>query len=476
MADVFITEGFLLETKQARELYHTYAEHQPILDYHCHLPPQQIADDHQFRNLAEIWLGGDHYKWRLMRACGVPERFCTGDASDWEKFLKWAEVVPRILRNPLYHWAHMELKRPFGISDRLLGPDTAKGIWDECNAKLATPAFSARGIMKQFGVLLVCTTDDPTDSLEHHQAIADDDSFDIQVLPAFRPDKGMAPENPAAFNAWVDKLAAASDTDITDLASYREALRRRHDFFHAMGCRVSDHGIENFYAADYTESEIEAIFAKVRGGTALDADEALKFRSAMLYDFAVMDHAKGWVQQFHISVLRSNNARLLATLGPDVGADSIADFEIARPMNKLLGRLDAEGKLAKTIVYSLNPGHLETMMTAIGNFQDGSVSGKLQLGSAWWFNDQIDGMLEQIECLSAMGVLSTFVGMLTDSRSFLSYTRHEYFRRLLCNLVGGEMARGLLPDDLALCGKMIADISYGNAARYFGFEGLPEPK
>ena len=434
-----------------------------------------MADNHQFRNLADIWLGGDHYKWRLMRACGVPERFCTGDASDWEKFQKWAEVVPRILRNPIYHWAHMELKRPFGIGDRLLNPDTAKGIWDECNAKLATPEFSARGIMKQFGVVLVCTTDDPTDSLEFHQAVADDESFDIQMLPAFRPDKGMAVENPTAFNAWVDKLAVAADTDITDLASYRDALAKRHAFFHDMGCRVSDHGIENFYAADYTESEVEAIFAKVRGGAALDADEIEKFKSAMLYDFAVMDHERGWVQQFHISVLRNNNTRLMADLGPDVGCDSIADFEIARPMNKLLGRLDAEDKLAKTIVYSLNPSHLETMMTSIGNFQSSGVSGKLQLGSAWWFNDQIDGMLKQFECFAAMGVLSTFVGMLTDSRSFLSYPRHDYFRRLLCNLVGGEMARGLLPDDLALCGKMVADISYGNAARYFGFEGLPTP-
>jgi glucuronate isomerase len=381
--------------------------------------------------------------------------------------------VPRILRNPLYHWTHMELKRPFGIRDRLLNPDTAKGIWDECNALLAQPDFSCRGIMKHWNVVLVCTTDDPTDSLEHHAAIAADEGFDIQVLPAFRPDKGMAVEQPAAFNAWVDKLAAAADVEIRDLASYREALRQRHYAFHAMGCRISDHGIENFYAADYTESEIEAAFAKIRGGGELDPDQALKLKSAMLHDLAVLDHEKGWTQQFHIGVLRNNATRLFTSLGPDVGADSIADFQIARALNKFLDRLDREGKLARTIVYSLNPAHNNVLMTAIGNFQDGSAAGKLQLGSAWWFNDQIDGMLEQLECLSAMGVLSTFVGMLTDSRSFLSYARHDYFRRLLCNLVGDEIERGLLPRDMALCGRMIADIAYRNAARTFGFQGLP---
>ena len=473
MPDVLITEDFLLETDAARELYHTYAERQPIIDYHCHLPSQQVAEDKRFANLTEIWLAGDHYKWRLMRAAGVPERFCTGDASDWEKLAKWAETVPKTLRNPLYHWTHLELKKPFGISDRLLNPDTAQGIWDECNAKLAQPEFTARGIMKQFDVVLVCTTDDPTDTLEHHAAVAADETFDTQMLPAFRPDKGMAVESPGLFNAWVDKLAAAADVDVTDFQSYLDALRLRHGFFHEMGCRISDHGIENFYAADYTDAEVAKAFARVRSGKELDAEQILKLKSAMLYEFAVMDSEKDWVQQFHISVLRNNNRRLFGTVGPDVGGDSMADVQAARAANRLFGRLDAEGKLAKTIVYSLNPGHNEVLMTAIGNFQDGSVAGKMQLGSGWWFNDQLDGMLRQMECLSSMGLLSTFVGMLTDSRSFLSYTRHDYFRRLLCNLVGSDIERGLLPRDLALCGQMIADICYGNAARYFGFEGLP---
>ena len=473
MPDVLITEDFLLETDAARELYHTYAERQPIIDYHCHLPSQQVAEDKRFANLTEIWLAGDHYKWRLMRAAGVPERFCTGDASDWEKLAKWAETVPKTLRNPLYHWTHLELKKPFGISDRLLNPDTAQGIWDECNAKLAQPEFTARGIMKQFDVVLVCTTDDPTDTLEHHAAVAADETFDTQMLPAFRPDKGMAVESPGLFNAWVDKLAAAADVDVTDFQSYLDALRLRHGFFHEMGCRISDHGIENFYAADYTDAEVAKAFARVRSGKELDAEQILKLKSAMLYEFAVMDSEKDWVQQFHISVLRNNNRRLFGTVGPDVGGDSMADVQAARAANRLFGRLDAEGKLAKTIVYSLNPGHNEVLMTAIGNFQDGSVAGKMQFGSGWWFNDQLDGMLRQMECLSSMGLLSTFVGMLTDSRSFLSYTRHDYFRRLLCNLVGSDIERGLLPRDLALCGQMIADICYGNAARYFGFEGLP---
>ena len=473
MPDAFITEDFLLETEAARRLYHEYAERQPIIDYHCHLPPQQVAEDHQFRDLTEIWLAGDHYKWRLMRAAGVPERFCTGDADDFEKFLKWAETVPKTLRNPLYHWTHLELRRPFGIADRLLCPETAQGIWEECNALLAQPEFSARGIMKQFGVVLVCTTDDPTDSLEHHAAVAADPDFDVQMLPAFRPDKGMAVETPEAFNAWVDALAAAADLDITDFQSYLDALRLRHGFFHEMGCRLSDHGIENFYAEDYTDREVARVFDRVRGGHELDAEQILKVKSAMLYEFAVMDCAAGWVQQFHIGVLRNNRTRLLETIGRDVGADSILDVHVARPVNRFLDRLDAEGTLAKTIVYSLNAAHNDVLVTAIGNFQDGTVPGKMQLGSGWWFNDQIDGMLKQMETLSAMGLLSTFVGMLTDSRSFLSYPRHDYFRRLLCNLVGGEIERGLLPRDFALCGGMVADIAYRNAARYFGFEGLP---
>jgi glucuronate isomerase len=473
MNDAFITENFLLQSQAAIELYHEHAKDMPILDYHCHLPPQQVAEDHRFRNLTEIWLAGDHYKWRLLRTAGVPERLITGDASDWEKFQNWAETVPKTLRNPIYHWTHLELKRPFGISDRLLGPDTAKSIWDECNAKLAQPEFSARGIMRQMNVVLVCTTDDPTDSLEHHQAVAVDKTFPIQVLPAWRPDKAMAVDNPSVFPAYVDKLAAASDTEIRGLATFREALRKRHHFFHSMGCRLSDHGIETFFAEPYTESELRRIFIKARAGNALSQDEVLQFKSAMLHEFAVMDFEKDWTQQFHLCALRNNNRRLFKTLGPDVGGDSIGEWPVAAPMSRFLGRLDEEGKLARTIVYSLNPVHNEVLASMIGNFQDGSVPGKLQVGSAWWFNDQADGMLEHLDAISNMSLLSPFVGMLTDSRSFLSYTRHEYFRRLLCNLLGGEIERGLLPRDMELVGGMVRDICYRNAARYFGFQGLP---
>ncbi|NLX21709.1 MAG: glucuronate isomerase [Phycisphaerae bacterium] len=472
--DVFITEDFLLETEAAKRLYHEFARDLPIIDYHCHLPPDQVARDHRFRNLAEIWLGGDHYKWRAMRTNGVPERYCTGDAPDYEKFAKWAETVPRLLRNPLYHWTHLELKRPFGISDRLLNPQTARSIWDECNAKLQQPDFSARGIMRQMNVVLVCTTDDPTDSLEHHQAVAGDASFGIRMLPTWRPDKGMAVEDVPAFNAWLDRLAQAADVDIRDFAGYLDALRRRHDFFHACGCRLSDHGLDTAYADNYTATEIDAIFKKLRTRAAVSPVEARQFKSAMLYEFGIMDHAKNWTQQFHIGPMRNCNSRLFARLGPDTGFDSIGDLEIASPLARMLDRLDRTDQLARTILYNLNPRDNAVLATMIGNFQDGTLPGKLQFGSAWWFLDQLDGMTQQIETLSQMGLLSRFVGMLTDSRSFLSYTRHEYFRRLLCNILGGDMTRGLVPHDLALVGGMVADICYHNAASYLGFK-LPAP-
>ena len=468
--DIFITEDFLLDTPQARRLYHDYAESMPIIDYHCHLSPQQVAEDTRFENMTRIWLNGDHYKWRAMRACGADEKYCTGDASDWDKFLKWAEIVPMLLRNPLYHWTHLELKRPFGIADRLLNPQTAKSIWDECNEKLAQPGFSARGIMKRMNVALVCTTDDPTDPLKYHKAVAEDESFDIPVLPAWRPDKGMAVENPEAFNAWVEKLAAVSDTDIACMDDFLAALRKRHDYFAERGCRLSDHGLETACAADYTDAEVAAVFDKVRSGTRPDADEILKFKSAMLYEFAVMDHEKGWTQQFHFGPMRNNNTRMFETLGPDTGFDSIGDFEIGRPLAKMLDRLDREGRLPKTILYNLNPRDNELLAAMLGNFPESGVPGKMQLGSAWWFLDQIDGMKKQIEALSNMSVLRLFVGMLTDSRSFLSYTRHEYLRRILCNILGGEMAAGVLPNDMDLVGAMVKDISYNNAARYFGFK------
>jgi glucuronate isomerase len=445
----------------------------PIIDYHCHLPPSQVADNHKFDNLSQIWLAGDHYKWRAMRAAGVDERFITGDASDWEKFEKWAETVPKTIRNPLYHWTHLELKRPFGISDRLLGPNTAKGIWDECNAKLAQDDFTTRGIMKQMGVVLVCTTDDPTDTLEAHAKIRDDASFDVQVLPTWRPDKGMAVECPETFNAWVDKLAEAADVDVTTFEKFLEAIAKRHDFFDSMGCCVSDHGIETIPAVDFGRSEILAIFRRIRRGNKLRPDEILMFKAAMLHEFALLDHEKGWVQQFHLGALRNASTRMFNQLGPDTGYDTIGDFTVARDMVRFFDKLDRDDKLAKTILYNLNPVHNEVVATMIGNYQDGRTPGKMQMGSGWWFLDTKDGMEKQLNALSNMGLLSMFVGMLTDSRSFLSYTRHEYFRRILCNVLGAEMEQGLIPREKELVGAMIRDISYGNAARYFGFK-LPE--
>jgi len=397
--DHFITENFLLTSRTAVELYHTYAKEQPIIDFHCHLPPREIAENRKFENLTQIWLYGDHYKWRAMRANGVPERYCTGDASDWEKFLAWAETVPKTLRNPLYHWTHMELKRPFGISDKLLNKETAREIWEECNTKLALDEFSTRGILKQMNVKVVCTTDDPTDSLHYHQAIREDTSFRIRVVPTFRPDQGMAIENGRAFKEWVQKLSVAAEIEIKNFQDYLAALRKRHDYFHEQGCRASDHGIETAYAEDYTEREINSIFKKGLSGRRLEPEEILKFKSAMLYEFGLMDYEKGWVQQYHIGALRNVNSRMRRILGPDTGFDSIGDFEIARPLAKLLNKLDEENKLAKTILYNLNPRDNELMATMIGNFQDGSVPGKMQYGSAWWFLDQKNGIEKQIEAL-----------------------------------------------------------------------------
>jgi len=469
-SDIFITDDFLLETKAARTLYHEYAADMPIVDYHCHLQPGHVAEDLRWDNITQIWLYGDHYKWRAMRSNGVPERYCTGDASDWEKFEKWAETVPYLLRNQLYNWTHLELKRYFGISDRLLGPDTARDIWEECNDRIKEPDFSARGLMKQSNVVLVCTTDDPVDDLKFHKAIAVDESFDIQVLPAWRPDKGMAVEDAAEFGRWVDKLGEAADTDIRDFASYLSALEKRHAFFHEAGCRLSDHGIETAYAEEYSQREIQKIFDKARGGRQLVEDEILKFKSAMLYECGVMDHGKGWVQQYHFGAMRNNNSRMFKTLGPDTGFDSIIDLEMARPLSRLLDRLDSTNQLAKTILYNLNPCHNALLVTMLGNFQDGSTPGKMQHGSAWWVLDHKDGMERQMEDLSQTGLLSRFVGMLTDSRSFLSYTRHEYFRRILCNMLGNDMHGGFMPDDIELVGNMVRDICYNNAVRYFGFD------
>jgi len=467
----FIHADFLLQTAQARRLYHDYAEDMPIIDYHCHLSPEDIAVDKRWENITQIWLYGDHYKWRAMRANGLDESYCTGDASDYEKFEKYAATMPYLLRNPLYHWTQLELKRYFDVSD-LLSPATAKAIWEKCNAKIQQQSFSCRSLMRKSKVALICTTDDPTDSLEHHETIAADQSFDIPVLPAWRPDKGMAVEDPAAFNKWLNKLAAVTNVAIRDFVSYLDALRRRHEFFHSHGCRLSDHGLETAYAHDYTQSEIDAIFAALRSHDCLNADEVLKFKSAMLYEFALMDYEKGWTQQFHFGALRSNNSRMFARLGPDTGFDSIADSQLAKPLSKLLDRLDSQAKLPKTILYNLNPCDNEVLATMAGNFQDSSTPGKIQLGSGWWFLDQKDGMEKQIEALSQLGLLRRFVGMLTDSRSFLSYTRHEYFRRVLCNILGRDMDQGLIPNDMEFLGQMVQDICYNNAAGYFGFDLL----
>ena len=465
----FIHDDFLLDTELARRLYHDYAAPQPIIDYHCHLLPQQVADNHRFANLAEVWLAGDHYKWRAMRTAGVDERFCTGDASDWEKFAKWAETVPRCLRNPLYHWTHLELAKPFGITDRLLDGGTAAGIWEECNRLLATDAFTTQGIMQQWQVEVVCTTDDPVDDLAAHQAHAASGPA-TKMLPTWRPDKILACEDVAAFNAYVDSLSAAADIAIGDWDGLLAALQQRHDFFHAVGCRLSDHGIEQLYAAAYDNDDVARYFGDLRKGVALEPQEALQYKSALLYELALLDHAKGWVQQFHLGAQRNNNSRLLARLGPDTGFDSIGDFDQARPLAGFLDRLDSSDQLARTILYNLNPRDNELIATMIGNYQDGSVAGKMQFGSGWWFLDQWDGMTKQLEALSNLSLLSCFVGMLTDSRSFLSYARHEYFRRLLCNILGNDVERGALPADESLLGELVRDVSYRNARNYFQFD------
>ena len=465
----FIHDDFLLDTPQAKTLYHDYAADMPIIDYHCHLPPFQVGENTQFANLYAIWLAGDHYKWRAMRSNGVSEHYCTGDASDWEKFQKWSETVPNTLRNPLYHWTHLELRKPFGITDRLLDGSNAKQTWDECNEMLAQPEFSARGIMQKANVKLVCTTDDPIDDLAHHKSAAADASFKAAMLPTWRPDRAMAVEDAAEYNKYIDRLAEVADVTINGFDDLISALRVRHDYFQEVGCRLSDHGLETVFAEDYTEAEIKAIFTKVRGGNELSEDEIKQFQSCMLVEFALLDHEKGWVQQFHIGAIRNNNPRLFRSLGPDTGFDSIGDHCYAKPLAKFLGRLDDENKLAKTILYNLNPRDNEVIGTMIGNFQDGSAAGKIQFGSGWWFLDQMDGMTRQIEALSQLGLLSRFVGMLTDSRCFLSYSRHEYFRRLLCRILGNDMVNGFVPDDTAMVGKMVKDISFNNANEYFPF-------
>ncbi|MGH9522284.1 MAG: glucuronate isomerase [Terriglobales bacterium] len=463
----FINDNFLLGSETARWLYSNHAARQPIIDYHCHVPARDIAENRQFANLAEIWLEGDHYKWRAMRANGVDERFCTGDSSPYEKFLAWAKTVPYTLRNPLYHWTHLELLRYFGITE-LLSEETAPEIWKRANAMLATEELTAQGILRKFDVRVVCTTDDPTDSLEHHRSIAAQD-LPTQVLPAFRPDRAFRVDDPAEFNTWLDKLAAAANTDVTKFRDLLDALRNRHDFFHRHGCRTSDHGLDTCPSEFCSDAEAAAIFDRVRSGRPVAAHDAERFAASVLLYTAHLDAEKGWVKQLHLGALRNANPNGMRTLGRDTGFDSIGDWNQAASLARFLGRLAEENALPKMVLYNLNPADNYVFATMAGNFQDGSVAGKIQFGSGWWFLDQKEGIEWQLNALSNCGLLSRFVGMLTDSRSLMSYPRHEYFRRVLCNLLGSEMEAGLLPEDEKLIGRMVESISYGNAAEYFDF-------
>jgi glucuronate isomerase len=461
----FLDKDFLLESDTARRLYHDVAAPMPIIDYHCHLDPALIAEDHKFENLTQVWLAGDHYKWRAMRANGVDERFCTGDASDEEKFMKWAETVPDTLRNPLYHWTHLELQRYFDIHE-LLNPESARRIYQRAGELLGSEAFSVRNMIREMNVEVICTTDDPVDSLEHHQKIRED-GFETKVLPAWRPDKAMAVEDSDKYNQYIDSLEQASGTSISTFMDLLTALQSRHEFFHQMGCRISDHGLEGFLAEEFDYLDIEKIFLKIRKGRNLNKQEIGRFKSAMLVELAVMDHEKGWTQQFHVGAIRNNNSGRLLELGPDTGFDSIGDFKMARAMSRFFDRLDTQDQLAKTIVYNLNPVDNALIATMVNNFNDGKTPGKMQFGSGWWFLDQKYGMTEQMNTLSSLGLLSRFVGMLTDSRSFLSYPRHEYFRRILCNLVGTDVEKGEIPNETQLVDKLVQNVCYYNAKEYF---------
>ena len=464
---MLIHDDFLLSNNTAKTLYHEYAAHLPIIDYHCHLSPQQIAEDINFENLTQIWLHGDHYKWRALRTNGIDEKYITGETSDWDKYNNWAKTVPYTLRNPLYHWTHLELNKPFGIK-KLLNQDTAKEIWDECNAKLQTPEFSCKGLIQQANVEVICTTDDPADSLEWHQMIKDS-GFKTKVLPTWRADKALAINQADDFITYLAKLSKVSGIEISSYATLMEALQVRQNFFEQMGCKLSDHGLDRFYCDDFTNDEIESIFKKGINKKTLSKTEVSKYRSAVLYELAVMDYNKGWTQQFHVGAIRNNNTKMFNQIGADTGFDSIADDLVAKDMSKFFNRLASEGKLTKTILYNLNPSHNEVYATMIGNFQDGSIAGKIQWGSGWWFLDQKDGMEKQMNALSNLGLLSRFVGMLTDSRSFLSYSRHEYFRRILCNLLGQDVENGLIPNDMSLLKEYVEGICYYNAKNYFNF-------
>jgi len=464
----FIHDDFLLETPTARRLFHKYAAPQPIIDYHCHLPPKDVAEDRRFANLFEIWLEGDHYKWRAMRASGVAERFCTGDADPHEKFLAWARTVPYCLRNPLYHWTHLELKRYFGI-DELLSEKTADSVWERANEKLKTPPLGAQGILGKFCVKAVCTTDDPADPLTYHERIAAS-GLATKIYPTFRADRIMDPHQPDVFNPWIDKLAATANIHVARLNDLLDALRKRHQAFHDIGGRLSDHGLDQTYAADCADDQAKAIFDKARAGTPATMNEREAFASYIMVFLGHLDASRGWTKQLHLGARRNANTRALKALGRDTGYDSIGDLPQVDALGRYLDRLAQENALPKTIVYNLNPADNYALATMIGNFQDGSVAGKVQFGSGWWFLDQKEAMEWQLNALSNNGLLTHFVGMLTDSRSFMSYPRHEYFRRVLCNLLGREMEHGELPDDEDMIGALVEKICYKNAERYFGLK------
>jgi len=462
----FIHSGFLLTNKTAERLYHQYAENQPIIDFHCHLSPQMIAADRQFDNLAQIWLEGDHYKWRAMRTNGVPEKYCTGDASPAEKFRKWAETVPYTVGNPLFHWTHLELARYFEIFD-ILSPKTADMIYYKASQMLQSRDFSTRNLIKKMNVEVICTTDDPTDTLEYHRQMKAD--FDVKVLPTFRPDAVLKIEENNKFRAYIDKLGQSADIEIKDFFTLITALFNRHTFFHENGCRQSDHGLDRFFFTEYTENEIDRIIKKMLTGKSFNEGDPEKYKCAVMTELCKMNHKRGWTQQFHVGAMRNNNTRMFRIMGPDTGWDSIASPQDALKMSRFLSKLDEDDQLARTILYNLNPADNEVMITMAGNFNDGTVPVKVQYGAAWWFLDQKTGMEKHLRDLSAMGLLSRFIGMVTDSRSFMSYPRHEYFRRLACNFIGEEVEKGLIPDDDELLKMVVEGISYKNAKEQFGF-------
>jgi glucuronate isomerase len=464
----FLTEDFLLQSEFAKTLYHQYAKQQPIIDYHCHLSPEYIGNNHQFKSLTEIWLAGDHYKWRAMRTLGINEKYITGGASDEEKFEQWASAVPYTMRNPLYHWTHLELKRYFGV-EKLLNADSSKEIYQQCTSLLQTPQYNTRSLLKKMNVEVICTTDDPTDSLEFHLALRKN-PVGILMLPTFRPDKAYAVESPSNYKSYLEKLGKAANVNINSFDGLLTALENRIEFFTSVGCKLSDHGLEQlYYPSDKNKYSIKYLFNSLLKGNALDKSETEFYKYSVLIELGRMYHRKNWTQQFHLGALRNNNDRMLNQLGPDTGFDSIGDFSQSVALSRFLNELDGSNQLTKTIIYNLNPADNEVIGTMIGNFNDGSVKGKIQFGSGWWFLDQKDGMEKQLNALSNMGLLSCFVGMLTDSRSFLSFPRHEYFRRILCNLIGNDVVNGELPCDEKWLGKLVSDISYYNAKNYFNF-------